>query len=81
MPDRSSTRFRAHSSCGQRVRYFAIGAPVSAAPRMRSVALCDTASTGSGQLARSRAELEVVVFSEEQIVPWEFVEEELPETD
>jgi len=28
-----------------------------------------------------RGSLEVVVFSEEQIVPWEIEEEELPETD
>ena len=28
-----------------------------------------------------RGTLEVVIFSEDQIVPWEFVEEELPETD
>ena len=28
-----------------------------------------------------RGALAVVIFSEEQIVPWEFVEEELPETD
>lgn len=28
-----------------------------------------------------RGSLEVVVFSEDQIVPWEFEEEQLPETD